>query len=139
MSRLVIFLFALLLTASLMWPSEGALHGDGLHLAIGWLMAAACTAVVSAGRRSVGLRSNSAGLLDAAVVAALIGGFWLSTWHVFRIQGDRRAALNLAFEWTAIGAVWWIVRTLIQHGPVRQWIVPLLIAIGVGTACVGIA
>lgn len=139
MSHPIVFLFALLLTASFMWPSEGAIHGDGLHLAIGWLITGSCAGVAALRRpdKSCSL-SRNVSMVDGLVIVLLVGGFWLSTWHVFRVNGDRRVALNIAFEWSAIGAVWWIVRRLLHDVSARQWIVTLLIGISVGAAFVGI-
>lgn len=115
------------------------MHGDGLHLAIGWLIVAALTAATGLWHRIGNVRLSHAGVVDRVVIALLMAGFGLSTWHVFRVHGDRRSALNLAIEWFAIGAVWWIVRRVMRNVKARQWIVTLLIAIGVGTACIGIA
>ena len=139
MNRSVVFLFALLFTASLMWPSEGAIRGDGLHLAFGWLAFGAVAAIAFATGRQHPYRSSPSERLAGIAVAALIGGFWLSTWNVFRVHGDRRSAMNLAIEWSAVGAAWWASRGLVRNVDGRQWIVSLVIALSVGAAIVGIS
>ncbi len=68
----------------------------------------------------------------------LLVGFWLSTWNVFHVHGDRRAALNLAFEWSAIVAVFLTIACRLRHQRSLQSIVALVIGLGVGTAVLGI-
>lgn len=65
-------------------------------------------------------------------------GFWLSTWHVFRVHGDRRAALNLSFEWTAIVAACCLAVRLIRKRSDLQLVVNLLVTLGIGLSAMGI-
>ena len=126
----IVFPVCVLLTTAFLWPSEGAIGGDGLHLVVGWLAVTAYA--VATGRSSRG----TVGWLATLPLVLLVSGFWLSTWHVFRVEGDRRAALNLAFEWTAIGSAWWLVRQINTNG-IRQLLM-LIAAIGVGLSTMGI-
>lgn len=129
----------LLLTAGLMWPSEGAIYGDGLHLAVGWMILAAClllfvNPLVLPAPDTTATRGR---WLAPAAILLLLSGIWLSTWNVFRIPGDRRAALNLAFEWTALAAAWLAVRYICRaSGP--RLILGLLISLVTGAAVHGI-
>lgn len=138
MQRVIVILFAMLLTASLMWPSEGAIHGDGLHLAFGWLITASIAALAVAKGSFENAKLPRCRSLAFVSVMLLLCGIWLSTWHVFYVQGDRRAALNLAFEWSAIGAAWWVARLLLKNINDKQWIPTLLVGLSVGAAIVGI-
>ena len=117
MPTLLSFILSVLLAASMMWPSEGALNGSGLHLAVLWLFAGGVAVWLPGADRA----SRAASLRGCAAWVLLIAGFWISTYVVFQSQGDRRAALNLGFEWTAIGAVWWAVRRCaVSPGMARQ-------------------
>ena len=42
----VVILFCMMMTASVLWPSEGAINGDGLHLTILWLVTALVAVIV---------------------------------------------------------------------------------------------
>lgn len=130
MSNSIFFLVCSLLTAAFLWPSEGAIHGSGLYLAVAWLLVGGL--VLSQSRPFAAMASLRAWL----PVPMLLVGFWVSTWHVFAIHGDRRSALNLAFEWSAIGMAWWLVR---QMNATRVRLLLLLIAgLAVGVSVFGI-
>ena len=101
MQRLCTILVLSLLTLSIMWPSEAAIDGEGLHLAAGWHIVAAMCIVTFRHRVSL-LRFLTSGSFVGLLL--LVAGFWLSTWHVFQIEGDRRAALNLSLHWLSLPA-----------------------------------
>ena len=143
-----------LLVCAFLWPSEAAIFGEGLHLALLWVVSLAgmclwCSWLTSGGipRQSptsggatgVSVQTTPQSLFSPGrlVVAGLIlflVGTWLSTLNVFRVAGDRRAALNLAFEWTGIAACgcmcWWWLRD--QASKVA--VVTLIAGIGIGLA-----
>jgi len=138
MSKLTFF-YCLLLTVSFLWPSEGAINGDGLQWSVAWLC------VAGFGAWNIGSVAGDSGLVRRSLrfgnglpAILLVSGFWLSTWHVFQVEGDRRAALNLAFEWTAIGAVWWLTRQVIKKECDFQAIICLIVALGFGISVMGI-
>ena len=138
MSNLAYF-FCLLLTVSFLWPSEGAINGDGLQWSIAWL----CVTVFGIRgyrRPGGGAARGRNGFFGISIlpVVLLVIGFWFSTWHVFRIGGDRRAAVNLSFEWTALVAVWWLTRRIVQNERGFQTINSLIVAMGVGISVMGI-
>ena len=140
MRNLIVILFSMMMTASLLWPSEGAINGDGLHLTILWLITAIIAVVVKRrdNSESGAIRLNRTQLVATASVILLLSGFWLSTWHVFHVSGDRRAALNLAFEWSGIAAVFLTIACLFRHQQSLQTLVALMIGLGAGTAVFGI-
>ncbi|MEP3479317.1 MAG: O-antigen ligase family protein [Fuerstiella sp.] len=128
-----------LLVVSMMWPSEGAINGDGLHWSILWLVSAAfgCWQVSrsseAALRPDQGWRNIASRLSPFVVVA----GVWLSVAHVFEIQADRRSALNVSFEWSAILAA----SVLFWQWPAavfRQYCGRLMIGLTLGFAIMGI-
>lgn len=145
-----LLVLVMLVACMFLWPSEAAVHGDGLHLSFLWLAAAAAMFFwnfyqcykqpeASFGR---GVDSSlwsrfSARSMDDVGLFLLIAGIWLSTWHVFRVDGDRRAALNLAFEWTGIGACAYLCRTIFVTPTNRQTVVTLIAGLGVGLAVFG--
>ncbi|APZ96816.1 O-antigen ligase family protein [Fuerstiella marisgermanici] len=139
MRHLNTIVFGSLLTASLMWPSEGAIRGDGLYLVVAWLVGGAiCAWNATPAVRSTSEQKRGFERFAAPAVVLLVFAFWLSTWHVFKTLGDRRAALNLAFEWTAIGVAWWITRRLCQESNGRRSVLILITALGFGSAALGI-
>ena len=131
--KVIATFYVALVTASLMWSSEAAIRGDGLHLAMLWILLAALT-LFSRSNRGVACSGSRMALV---AVGLMVAGFWLSTWNVFRIHGDRRAALNLAFEWSALLSAWWVTRQVwIMDG--RRFIGRLLLSLIIGTAVQGV-
>ncbi len=141
----------MLLTCMFLWPSEAAMQGDGLHLSFLWLTAASITCFwqlyVSRARKAADSSaaeqpSRQPGFSARSLVNAglflLIAGIWLSTWHVFWVSGDRRVALNLAFEWTAIGACGFLCRQTFESAEHRRMIITLIACLGVGMAVFGV-
>ena len=123
----------MLLAASMMWPSEGAINGSGLHLAVLWLVAgvvAVWTPCTNRSRRFSAHGSPGWGLL--------IAGLWISTYFVFQAEGDRRAAVNLGFEWISVGVVWWLVSRLAAKAASRQWIILVVTGLCFGASLQGI-
>ncbi|MEZ6126346.1 MAG: O-antigen ligase family protein [Planctomycetaceae bacterium] len=146
--RTAILLSTSMLTMSLMWPSEGAIQGDGLHLAFGWMLLAAGLSVFLRAdlppepdpKRG---RGNWSKRVPLSLVL-LVAGIWLGVGKVFLAEGDRRAAVNLAFEWTAIAAAVWGFTRLslaerIRPGVSFSGLPILMISLAAGCAVVGIA
>lgn len=139
MSKSTVILFGTLLTLGLMWPSEGAILGDGLYLVILWLGLLAFaigTGIVQEIFRS--LRECVQARVAVVGMLLILAGFWVSTNQVFRSSGDRRSALNLSFEWTALTAAWLMVWVISRTRDGYRQMVVLIIALGVGTAVLGI-
>lgn len=130
-----------LLMAGFLWPSEAAIHGQGLHLVTLWLLTAAWEMISRPSFTSplAGRQPMRRGQLCVVVgLALVIAGYWVSTWHVFRVNGDRRAALNLAFAWTGIGAIGFLTFRLSTVSQLRSWLATALIGIAVGVTVYGI-
>lgn len=141
-------IFVALFVCAFLWPSEGAIAGDGLHLSVLWLIALAGlslwdvrqlatdeTALLSKPHRSGQMSVEKMVTLGMGL---LLVGVWVSTWNVFRASGDRRAALNLAFDWTAIAGSAWLCRHLILRPESRRAITHLVAGLSVGLAAYGI-
>ena len=128
-----------LLTAEFLWPVEDAASGRGLYLVMLWLLLGMLHAVSrwrAAGVESE-LRRAKFGATDVGILLIAIGHV-VSTVVVFQVEGDRRAALNLTFEWLAIFAAWRLFRSLCLDRLQASQIVAALIAIGVGLSAFGI-
>ncbi len=132
-----IFTFALL-TAGFLWPTEEAVAGAGLHLVVLWMLLGLFHAVRSwrfPGKAKAAGRSMR--WLDLGIFLIVVGHL-ISTIVVFRLEGDRRAALNLTFEWTGLGVAWWVMRSLFIDRRVAAQGVAVVVAICVGLSCFGI-
>lgn len=127
-----------LLTVSFMWPSEGAINGDGLHWAVLWLVCAAFGCWQNRDRNR-GLASGGfRELMDGRwAVLVIVIGVWASVGYVFRVEGDRRAALNVAFEWTSIFAAS-VVFWQMSMSVFRRQMGRVLIGLGLGMAAMGV-
>ncbi|MEO2031535.1 MAG: O-antigen ligase family protein [Planctomycetaceae bacterium] len=151
-SRAPLAILVALLSCEFFWPSLAAIRGDGLHLTFLWLVGLSFVSVwnhrlepvgtpqslgCDPANGSVGLRSFSDGLLKLGLALFLVG-VWISTWHVFRVSGDRRAALNLAFAWTGIAACGCLCRITTHDPATRRTVVNLIAGLAVGLAMFGI-
>ena len=149
----LVTVFVALIACAFLWPSLGAIDGDGLHLTFLWLLMMSAVLLwkrwhdsdavdtARSPRRSVNRWFRQCLLPQGLVTAGLslfLCGVWLSTWNVFRVSGDRRAALNLAFAWTAICACAWLCRIVTGHLASRRAVVNLVAGLSVGLAVYGI-
>lgn len=128
-----------LLTVSFMWPSEGAANGDGLHWSVLWLLLAAvcCWRHQRTPENSDWKSRGLANRMDRFALWIVVAGVWLSTANVFQFEGDRRTALNVAFEWTAVLAAS-VLCWQLSVNDFRQRMGPVIIGIGLGAAVMGI-
>ena len=127
-----------LLTAGFLWPTEEAVSGLGLHLTVLWVLLGALhefqrwLATDEASARRPGFDAIDLGVL------LIVVGHVISTLVVFQVEGDRRAALNLTFEWTGLLIAWRIFRCLFQDRQITAQGIAVVIAICVGLSCFGI-
>lgn len=71
-------------------------------------------------------------------VALLAGGYVLSAGVVMIGGGDRRAALNLLFEWCGVGGIWIVLRSLSFVPAARETLLKGVLAILIAQAGLGI-
>ena len=113
-SPLIIFALALL-TSAFLWPTEDAVNGSGLHLVILWLTLGGMIGLrywtAARGNQVDRLRRAGFGIVDFGVLLIVVGHIF-STISVFHVEGDRRSALNLTFEWIGLLVAWRIFRHL---------------------------
>lgn len=140
--RLLFTMLALaLLTAGFLWPVEDAVNGSGLHLVILWLMLGSLDSLrcwrADVGDNDVDSVRARFGLIDTGILLIAIGHI-LSTAVVFQVEGDRRAALNLTFEWIGLFVAFRVFRSLTSARFLAAQTVRVIIAIAVGLAAFGI-
>lgn len=124
-----------LLTAGFLWPTEEAINGLGLHLTVAWILLGLLQSVQR--WMAVEQRRTPIDWMDLGVLLIVLGHV-VSTLFVFHVSGDRRAALNLTFEWIALLIAWRIFRSLFQDPQIAAQGIAVLIAICVGLSCYGI-
>ena len=117
--------FALMLARWLV-PAEATPQGETLWIANLWMVAAVLLGGLGWTR---GLRRRS-DLVDAAV-ACFVGGQVLAGVLVMATTGDRRAALNLVWEWLSLGVFWIVWRELLCRIPIRRAVFPFLMTTAV--------
>lgn len=90
-------------------PAESAPDGETLWIVQLWFAAAIVWAWSRFRSGNWALRLNA---FDAALWI-LVAGHVISTAVVFRTGGDRRAALNMAWEWLGLGATFFLLRQIV--------------------------
>jgi len=113
---LICCLTGLLLTCRWMLPVESATLGDTLWLAQCTLLLPLIWAIRS---RKPGTKSVVWGTPDVCVWSIVIG-HWMSFVWLVTNGGQLRAALNLCWEWTAIGCMVFALRQCLQSSVVRS-------------------
>lgn len=111
--------------------TEGAIQGETLVLAAGWLALAAGW-FCAGGALPTRWRA-----LDVAV-GLLTVGHLISGTCVLILGGERRVALNLFWEWASLGAGWWVLRGWFQMPAVRHAFGHLFVATCVVLAGLGV-
>ena len=129
-----------LLSAGSWWVAEEAADGRGLILSAGWCVVAClfCFSDPGAGAEQRQRSGAVRGWMDAGVLLLVVGHV-VSTWHVFQVQGDRRAAVNLTLEWCGLLGAWLVLSRSCVTGRGAAVLLELVAAIAVGQACLGTA
>ncbi len=115
-------------------PAESAASGDTL-----WVVQLDLAIVILwawAGLRN-GRFAVRWSLFDSALWA-LVAAHGLSAAAVFVTGGDRRAALNMAWEWVGLGITFFLVRQTIQNALDARRLAAILVAIAVVLGGLGI-
>lgn len=127
-----------LLTAGFLWPTEEAVSGLGLHLVTLWMLLGMVYELQCWWNADeAGSRWPRFDWMDLGVLLIFIGHV-ISTVVVFDVEGDRRAALNLTFEWIGLLVAWRIFRSLFLDRQVAAQAMAVVIALCVGLSCFGI-
>lgn len=89
------------------------------------------------GNQGSSLRRAGFGVVDLGVLLIVLGHI-LSTAYVFHVEGDRRSALNLTFEWAGLFVAWRIFRHLSLDRLQAVQAYQVVTTIAVGLALMGI-
>lgn len=131
-------LLAALLTAALVarWliPTESAALGDTLWLTQGTLLLGLLWAFVALWQNPLPMRWR----LSDAAVTLLVAGHVVSTLLVVAQSGDKRAAVNLLWEWLSLGALWFLLRHIVASRGQRDGLAVTLLATATMLAAFGI-
>ncbi len=122
-----------MLAARYLQPTEAAVFGETLWQAQFWLVGAAvwCWFAFRSGERAL-----SFSLLDV-FVGLIFVGHALATLPVFIEGGDRRAAVNLDWEWAGLAATLFLVRQLLPRVGANR-LLSVFTSVIVGIAALGI-
>ena len=127
-----------LLTAGFLWPTEEAVSGLGLHLTVLWTLLGLLHELQQWwSTDEAHVRRPRFDAIDLGVLLIAIGHV-ISTLAVFQVEGDRRAALNLTFEWIGLLVAWRVFRSLFQNQQTAAQGIAVVIAMCVGLSCFGI-
>ena len=139
MQFLIPMLAFTLLTTAFLWPVEDAINGTGLDLVVLWLMLGMLHALRCwrATRNEPESRPASFEMTDLGILL-IAAGHVISTVVVFQVEGDRRAAMNLTFEWIGLFVAWRIFRSLLLDRIAAAQTVNVLVAVAVGLSALGI-
>jgi hypothetical protein len=125
---------AVLMLTRYFLPAESAALGETLWIVQFWLMSAVVWFWWSA-RRGNPRRSFDA--FDCAV-GLLVGGHMVSAGAVLLTEGDRRAALNMLWEWIGIGVATLMIREVLQRGAGRGRLLTLVVLAAITLAGLGL-
>ncbi len=114
-------------------PTEATAQGDTLWIVGLWLLIGLAAALV-AWRSGGPVRLD---WLDGSVLL-LIGGQVVSAIVVVATTGEKRAAVNVAWEWFGVGIVWFVLRSRMASVPFREAMVRASIVTGVVLAGLGL-
>ena len=127
-----------LLTAGFLWPTEEAVSGRGLHLVTLWMLLGMLHELQCWWNADdAGSRWPEFDWMDLGVLLIAVGHV-ISTLVVFQVEGDRRAAINLTFEWIGLLVAWRIFRAIFQDRQVAVQGIAVVVSLCVGLSCFGI-
>src|SRR5579863_7282594 len=115
-------------------PAESAVHGDTLWIVQLWFAAALIWVWSCLRSRQFVVRL---GLFDAALWT-LVAGHVVSTAGVFLQGGEKRAALNMAWEWVGLGTSFFLLRQVVATWVQARRFAAILTVVGVALAGLGI-
>ncbi|MCA9052683.1 MAG: O-antigen ligase family protein [Planctomycetaceae bacterium] len=124
----VLFLVRLLL------PAESADEGETVWVVVGWLSLATLTVWIALRQRRLALTWG----WSEATVGVLVFGQVLSAITVLLTSGDKRAAMNMLWEWIGVLVAFVLLRHAFRDPTGRRQLVGLLVTSGVVLAGLGL-
>lgn len=122
-----------LFVARLLIPAEAAVLGDSLWITLLWFVVGALCCIDLHCRQQ---RIKTGGLLSVAL-GLMVGGHVVSGLLVVFGNGEKRAALNMLWEWVALGVSWFVFMQMLQSRD-RSRMVVLVVAIATAQAGLGL-
>lgn len=123
-----------LVTSRFFLPAESAAQGDTLWIVLLWLLCAG--AWLFDAYRNAQPRNRPDGL--TAAIALLVCGHLVSALRVLLTEGDRRAALNMLWEWVGIAVAAWLIRAVLRTREGREQLLSMILISGVVLAGLGV-
>jgi hypothetical protein len=133
LDRCVVAIVGLVVVARLLTPTEGADAGQTLWIVQFCLLGLVLWGYRQFRRRSVAIRWTT---IDAAVGLLVAGQVVAALW-VLATDGDKRAALNMLWEWIGVGTTFFLVRQTIATAVDRQRLALSLVATAVALSGLG--
>ncbi len=124
----------LLFVARFLVPAESAEEGETLWIVVGWLTLAAGVSWIA---WRTGRFPWRPGWPEFAL-AALVGCQTLSGLAVVLTAGQRRAAINLVWEWIGVGVALGMLRFVAREEDSRRRLWKLLLTVGLVLAALGV-
>lgn len=134
LERIVLACAVLLLVIRMLVPAESSVHGGTLWIVQGWLGLLGLWLWLAVRQGELTLRWGWADSLFWLVVT----GHVVSAASVVLGQGDRRAAVNMAWEWIALGVALFVVRQLFVRRADCRDLLALAVVLGMSCAAWGI-
>jgi len=123
-----------LLTARFLLPTEASVDGETLWLVQLWIPAAAVWTWRQVFRGRPMIRWD----LGTLAVGLLVAGHLVSGFVLFSRGGDKRAAVNVMWEWVSLGITFVIVRSVFAEVGARRMVIWALTCVGVSLAGLGL-
>lgn len=124
----------LLFLARFLLPAEAAEEGETLWIVVGWLTLAAAASWVAWRNGCFHWRPG----WPEIALAALVGSQTLSGLAVVLTGGQKRAAINLVWEWLGVGAAFALLRFIGRDEEGRRRLWKLLLTAGLVLAALGV-
>lgn len=134
LDNFLVVLICALLVWRLLVPTEGSVLGETLWITLAWPLVLALWGMSQFRRNSRPLRC---GWLDVAVWT-LVGGHVVASLRVWLSQGEQRSALNMLWEWLALGISFFLVRQILVERSDRGQLLQMLVAVLISLAGLGI-
>ena len=116
-------------------PTEAAERGAGLWIAAGWFL---LWTVCSWWRSRMGMTFVVRWTLVDLAVLVLIAGHLISGIQILTGTGQKRAALNLMWEWAGAGVFYCFIRTWTERHQTRRLVLNGILALGILLSGLGI-
>ncbi len=125
---------AVLLASRFFLPAESAAQGETLWVVLLWLLSGLAW-LFTASRHEVSLRRPDG---FVAGTGLLVGGHVISALSVLLTEGDKRAAVNMLWEWVGIGVAAMLIRVVMRTRSGRDRLLSVILISGVVLAGLGL-